>query len=283
MDASKVRKRALPSGWYPAHKSEILELFEKWEAAVGESSTATAIAAIVPHAGWFFSGELAYRTLRRLDSECQTIVLIGGHLRPGDEILAARETEIESPFGGIPVDLELLARIEKQIEVGEDRVPDNTVEVHVPLVAGLFPKASLVWLRAGAGEEAIELGRVIAGIAGEMNKPVAVVGSTDLTHYGPNYGFTPHGTGREALEWSQKENDAGIIRRMLEMKPEEILEWGNTRQAACSSGAAAAAVEYAAEMNCREGILVGYDNSSRKSPGSSFVGYAGIIYPRSLS
>lgn len=283
MAASKVRKRALPFGWYPGSGEEITELLDSWDKSLGKAASIRAVGAIVPHAGWFFSGKLAYKTLRQLDPKCGTVVLIGGHLRPGSGILSARESEIDSPLGAIPVDMEFLARIEKQIEVKEDRVPDNTVEVQVPLVARLFPLSRLVWLRVGAGEESIELGRIIAGISGDMDAPVAVVGSTDLTHYGPNYGFSPKGLGEAAFEWAKKENDAGIIRQMLEMNAGKILEWGNVHKAACSAGAAAATVEYASETGCREGILVGYDNSGRKNPDSSFVGYAGIIYPRALS
>lgn len=278
-----VRKRTLPAGWYPKGREEATKLLDSWDRSLGEASSVRAVGAIVPHAGWFFSGKLAYKTLRLLDPDCGTVVLIGGHLHPGSGILAARESEIDSPFGAMPVDTEFLARIEKQIEVKEDRVADNTVEVQVPLVARIFPESRLVWLRVGAGEESIELGRIIAGIAGDMDSPVAVVGSTDLTHYGPNYGFSPKGSGEAAFEWAQKENDAGIIRQMLEMNADEVLEWGNRRQAACSAGAAAAVVEYASETGCGEGVLVGYDNSGRKNPGSSFVGYAGIIYPRALS
>ncbi len=280
---SKVRKRVLPEGWYPSSSREIEELIREWEESPQDEAEIRGIGAIVPHAGWYFSGKLAYNTLRRLEQGSETVLIIGGHMPPGSGIVAARESLVESPYGEIPLDTYFLTRMEKQVEIGADTLPDNTVEVQIPLIRHLFPEAELVWLRVGSGDEAIELGRIISGIAKDLDKKISVVGSTDLTHYGPNYGFTSHGMGKEALEWAIKENDAGIIREMLEMNSEEILEWGNKYMAACSSGAAAAVVEYASEMGCRDGVLVGYGNSSKRNPGSSFVGYAGVIYSSAAS
>ena len=269
----------MPPGWYPADEKETVSVLEKWEEAIQEPEAQTGVAAIVPHAGWSFSGKLAYKTLRLLNPDSEVLVVIGGHMRPGDGIAIAEETYFETPFGPVPAAEEFKEKLFEQADVKIDRNPDNTVEVQLPIVRYLFPHAKIVWLRVGAGNEAVQLGRLCAGIAGTLTQTVSVIGSTDLTHYGPNYGFAPKGIGREAVEWAQQENDAGIIQQMLEMNPEDVLHWGNRQKAACSSGAAAAAIEFAAKMGCEEGVLIGYDSSYSIHPDSSFVGYAGIIYP----
>ena len=274
----KARRRILPFGWYPSDRSRTEQTFNRWEESAVSGQEINGRAAVVPHAGWSFSGKLAYRTLSLLDPEADLVVVIGGHMLPGSGIVAAFEETIETPVGPVDVDAEFLDILKKQIRIDSDDTPDNTVEVQMPMIRHLFSKASAVWLRVGSGEESIELGNLIAGASKEYGKLVCVVGSTDLTHYGPNYGFTPQGTGRQAVEWAQKVNDAGIIQQMVEMNPREVLEWGNQHQAACSAGAAAAAMECASLWGCEEGILIGYENSYTVHPDSSFVGYAGILY-----
>ncbi len=278
MDTRKVRKRVLPPGWYPADEKETISVLKKWEDSLSEPDAQLGIAAIVPHAGWSFSGKLAYKTMRLLNPDSKVVVVIGGHMRPGDGIALAEESYFETPFGPVPAADEFKDLLIEQTDVKIDRNPDNTVEVQLPIVRYLFPDAEIAWLRVGSGREAMQLGRICAGIAATLHKPLSVIGSTDLTHYGPNYGFAPKGIGPEAVKWAQQENDAGIIQQMLEMKPREVLSWGNRQKAACSAGAAAAVIEYAAHMGCEEGVLVGYDSSYSVHPDSSFVGYAGVIY-----
>ena len=278
MNDRDVRKRVLPPGWYPANEKDTVHVIKNWEESMEAPGIKSGMAAVVPHAGWSFSGKLAYKTLRQLYPESKVVIVVGGHMRAGDGIAIADEQYFETPFGPMAAAEDFKKRLRELITVKEDKAVDNTVEVQLPIVRYLFPEAQFLWLRVGAGEEAIELGRVCAGIAGTLSKKVCMIGSTDLTHYGPNYGFAPKGIGPEAVKWAQQENDEGIIKSMLQMQSEDVLYWGNERKAACSPGAAVAAIEFAASHGCEEGILTGYESSYSLHPDSSFVGYAGIVY-----
>jgi hypothetical protein len=65
---------------------------------------------------------------------------------------------------------------------------------------------------------------------------------------------------------------------MLEMDIEEVLRLGNEAKAACSSGAAAAAISYARSRGVNGGRYIGYASSHDLYPADSFVGYAGVVY-----
>ena len=104
------------------------------------------------------------------------------------------------------------------------------------------------------------------------------MGSTDLTHYGPNYGFTGHGGGTAAVAWVKEDNDRRFIDAALAMDPDEVIKGGLHRQNACCSGAAAAAIQAARHLGVSRGVLMAYTTSYDKMPGDSFVGYAGIAY-----
>lgn len=275
MEGMTVRRRILPDGWYPSDRVQLERVLSSWTAP---EDTRTGVSCIVPHAGWYFSGELTFQTLSRLRPGIDTLVVVGGHLPAGSRMLAAAEDGYETPLGILKADLDLKAELEKEIVLLPDNEPDNTVEVILPMIAWLFKDAGVLWLRAPQDMSASKAGASILGAAERTGKTVAVVGSTDLTHYGRSYGFSPRGRGREALDWVRDENDGGIIRAFLDMDEESTLEFAVRRRAACSAGGALAAISFARGCGVDGGTLTGYLNSADIHPSDSFVGYAGIVY-----
>jgi hypothetical protein len=284
-----VRKRRLPPGWYPDTAEQTLkEIGEMGGLASGFHDPASALAAdarqacagILPHAGWHFSGRLALEVLSSLARGIDTIVIIGGHLGSTDRIVSAFEDSYDTPLGELKADLGLLEALRSGLDIREDRERDNTVEVHLPLVRYLAPEALVLGMRAPPSPLAAALGKAIAEAAAVLGRRVAVAGSTDLTHYGSNYDFSPAGSGAEAQRWVREVNDRRIVQSMLDLDIDLALEGARRERSACSIGGAAAAMRFARESGVSSGKLVGYMTSSDVQPGESFVGYAGIIYPR---
>jgi AmmeMemoRadiSam system protein B len=240
---------------------------------------AGALAGVAPHAGWAFSGSIACRVFQSISADTQTIVVVGGHLAPRSGLLAAFEEGFETPLGVLDSDLPLLEALRSRVSLREDRSEDNTVEVQLPLLKYLHPHAQALYLRASPSEEALELGAALAQAAGELNRRVAIVGSTDLTHYGSSYGFAPRGSGAEALKWVKEVNDRRIVDALLELELNKAIELANRERSACSVGGAVAAARFAAAVGSNRGELLEYKTSYDVSPGPFFVGYAGIIYP----
>jgi AmmeMemoRadiSam system protein B len=234
---------------------------------------------VAPHAGWEFSGRLACRLLSCLEPETQTVIVVGGHMHPGDGTLAAFEEGYETPLGTVPADLQLLSCLRERLPIEEDRWQDNTVEVQLPLVRHFAPQARALGLRVAPSAEALALGEALDACAAKLGRKLAVIGSTDLTHYGPNYGFTPHGTGPEALAWVREQNDRRLLDSLLALQHEQALELARREHSACSAGAAVAAARFAELRGCRGGRLLEYATSHDRYPGSSFVGYAAVSFP----
>jgi hypothetical protein len=107
---------------------------------------------------------------------------------------------------------------------------------------------------------------------------IKVLGSTDLTHYGYNYGVVSHGTGENALRWVREDNDRRVIERMLAMDANGVIEEALVHQNACCAGAAATAMAAAGRLGATRAQTVAYATSHDKSPGDSFVGYVGIVF-----
>jgi AmmeMemoRadiSam system protein B len=273
----KIRSRQLPPGWYPGSGAAVRAEIEAMLGAE-RSLSGKALAGIAPHAGWSFSGSIAAAVVASLSSAIDTLVVVGGHLGAGGGILAAGEEGYETPLGNCTADLPLRDYLNRHLSVRDDRYADNTVEIQLPLIRCLLPEAQVLALRAAPGPVALDLGARLAEAEQALGRRIAVLGSTDLTHYGPNYGFSPHGRGREAVRWVKEVNDRRIIDSLLDLDLEEALRRGIAEMSACSAGGAAAAAAFARRKGVIRGELLGYANSYDLYAGDSFVGYAGISY-----
>jgi len=273
-----TRRRTLPPGWYPETPAQTRSAIQGYLDELPPPTVRDATAVVVPHAGWEFSGRPALEAIRCLPPDLETIVVIGGHLSSADPVMAAGEDELETPLGDIASDRDLLFALRKILPLQTDRSPDNTVEIQLPFVKYLFPRARALYFRAPPSLEAIRLGRGIASAARELKRKTGVIGSTDLTHYGANYGFAPAGRGDRALIWVREVNDREFIDRLLAMDAEGALDHAEESRSACSAGGAAAALAFAQSRGVKRGRLIRYMTSHDVYPGESFVGYAGIVY-----
>ena len=275
----RVRKRYLPPGWYPAAAEEIERDIASMRVP-GGTGPANGIAGVVPHAGWEYSGAVAFAVFSGMVSHMDTIVIVGGHLGPADGIMCSTEDGYETPLGTIAADTDLLDRLRALLPMREDRYADNTVEVQLPFIRHCFPSAKALGLRASPSAAASRLGEAVFQVARDLKRTVAVVGSTDLTHYGPNYGFAPAGSGKDALRWVTEVNDRRLIDRMLALDIDGAMERSLQDRSACSAGGALAAMAFARASGISTGTLVRYMTSADIHPSASFVGYAGILYAR---
>jgi AmmeMemoRadiSam system protein B len=178
------------------------------------------------------------------------------------------------------LDAEFRGLLERELGGREDRYPDNTVEVLLPMVHFFLPRAKLLWLRLPADLSSFEAGKIIAGTGKALGRRLAVLGSTDLTHYGENYGFSPQGRGIKALRWVEKQNDRAFIEAVEAGDPETILERAEHDRSSCSPGAVLGVLAYARTENRAPPRLLAYGTSADSAEGEvpdSFVGYAAFI------
>ena len=191
----------------------------------------------------------------------------------------------ETPFGNLPVDSqlagELVRRFDFTIEDPDRYSQDNTIELQLPFIKYFYDQASIVPVGIPPVESSLAIGIAAAEAAEGLGKKLAVLGSTDLTHYGANYGFMPKGGGSGAIDWVRKENDRRVIDAMLNMDPSGVIREALANQNACCAGAAATAIAAAVRLGAKKATPVAYATSYDKHPGDSFVGYAGIVFGRS--
>ncbi|MCL2174956.1 MAG: AmmeMemoRadiSam system protein B [Treponema sp.] len=274
----QIRDYSLPPGWFPRDSASVSGFLSEFD-----SNSKTSDAAIAPHAGWYYSGRIAARAVSCLKSDAETVIVLGGHLPARTPPLFAMEDAVKTPFGSILIDKELRSVLMKELDGEEDNYRDNTIEVLLPMVHYFFPKAKILWLRLPAEIQSFNAGAVISAQAAKLQRKVNVLSSTDLTHYGLNYGFSPHGSGQEALRWVREVNDAKFIKAVESGNKDEVLRLAEHDRSSCSAGAVLGVMGFAAAGKdaALKIKLLEYGTSADADDGeipNSFVGYAAMAY-----
>ena len=275
-----LREPCLALGWYPRQRNKIEEFLDPF--SVGQAASGrTAQAAVAPHAGWYYSGVPAAMAISSLDRQAQTVAVIGGHLPRGRPVMVAAEDGVKTPLGTMKIDRELREKFEKLVSSKPDRNQDNTVEVLLPMVHFFFPKAELLWLRFPAEMPSFKAGKLLAELAASAGRRLVLVASADLTHYGANYGFSPKGRGKSALEWVKNVNDAAFIKAVLGRNPSQVLECAEDDYSSCSAGSVLGALGFTDNDSSLSPRLLDYRTSADAGDDEipdSFVGYAAIAF-----
>ncbi len=276
----RIRERMLPAGWYPGSASGCRAEIEHYVAGTAAlPSGAKVYGGIVPHAGWYFSGKAAAKVfyLAAQAAQPQVVAVFGGHLGSNSPPLLVSDEAWETPLGNLTLATEFYEPLRKRLTLAEEYPGDNTIEVQLPLVKYCFPNARVLAVRSPHSAKAVELGEAVVAVAQELKLTLLAFGSTDLTHYGPNYGWAPKGRGPEAVKWVKEVNDKRFIEAALKLDGPGMLKAAAEDQSACSAGGAVAAVAAARKLGARKAVLHDYYTSYDVMPGDSFVGYAGIV------
>jgi AmmeMemoRadiSam system protein B len=282
----KIRKAIFAGSWYPASASECEREINNFlnYATMSPSSKNKLTGGIVPHAGWYYSGSIACNVINYLKKgdNPDVFVIFGMHLGPEYPCYIMKEGLWETPFGDIQIEKELAGELIKKfsfnIETPEYFTEDNTIELQLPFIKYLFGDVKIVPIGVPPVEKSLEIGKAAADISTKLGLNIKVIGSTDLTHYGLNYGFMPEGTGRSAVDWVCNINDKRMIDLMLEMDPSRVISEALKHQNACCSGAAATAIAAAKQLGADHADSIVYATSYDKGPSDSFVGYTGIVF-----
>ncbi len=288
-----IRESVVAGRFYPADPAccrQELDALLSTDDSPAES-TGRARGGIVPHAGWVCSGRVAARVFRALATggSPDVVVLFGGvHSYRGQEAAMFGSGRWETPIGPVEIDTRLAERILGHTSLVIDDAyaheEEHSLEVQIPFVKRLFPEAKILPIIVPPRAVADEVGEAIGRTLNAYGYNAAVVGTTDLTHYGPHYGSIPQGPGERGNRWAKEVNDRRFIELACAMKSGSMVSEALEHKNACSSGAAAATTSACAVMGATRGILLEHATSSEVLAGRTqdaaedSVGYAGILF-----
>ena len=199
MPTSLEHRSPLAGSWYPSGAAELRRLLD---AALGNSVTRTGafvrqggLAFLVPHAAPAYSGVVAASVYRHVQAAGATRVVILGfsHRHAIEGIAVPQVDHIETPLGAIVIDraaADSLAASPPFHTVPEAAACDHSVEIQIPFLQTLVPAATLLPLYVGrldSGQSA-EAAQALRGL---MDSRTVLIASSDMTHYGRDFGYLP--------------------------------------------------------------------------------------------
>lgn len=266
-----VRKAAVSGQFYPATKSSLLKQIEEF---VDKGSEKTdSLGAIMPHAGYVYSGLVAGQTASSFLSK-DTYILIGpNHTGFGKPFSIMIEGIWDSPLGEVKIDSSLAAAILKESKFLEEdslaHTHEHSIEVEIPFLQYFKTDFKIVPIMVSQAELKIyrEIARGIAKAVGEFadkNKTM-IIASSDMTHYEP----------QEAAHYKDKI----ALDAILKLDEEEL--FNKVRELDISMcGYAPTVIMLAAAklLGANKAKLIKYQTSGDVSGDySAVVGYAGVV------
>jgi AmmeMemoRadiSam system protein B/AmmeMemoRadiSam system protein A len=195
----KVRPAYCAGQWYPDSEAELARQVDDLLArASPPTSGVRPLALIVPHAGYRFSAPVAAEGYRRLQGHRyrRAIVLAFSHSSAGlyngvdvPEDLTAYRT----PLGEVPIDREVCDSLLKSpgfaAHPGIDR-GEHSLELQLPFLQRTVREFRLVPLLIGRMSTS-DYAAAADAILRWVDEDTLLVASSDFTHFGPQYGYTP--------------------------------------------------------------------------------------------
>ncbi len=276
---ANARPPAVAGQFYPADAAELAHLLERcFRDARGpgeipppeRSSTRRVRAAIVPHAGYEYSGAIAAHAYYRIarDAPPASVLILGVDHHGMSRGASLSDRAWSTPLGPTSVDHELLRALSRlPIEVDEAaHTHEHSIEVQLPFLEYVVPRPKFVALEVGFGP--YDFLEDVAGVvrAAVAERDVLLIASTDFSHY------VPAGTADRL--------DHLALEAILARDPRRLYD--TVRQHEISMcGIAPTTVLLAATRDWPvEARLLRWGHSGEVAPMRDVVGYAALVLER---
>ena len=230
-----------------------------------------ALAVVVPHAGYIYSGKVAGAVYGRVEIPRDVVLLCFNHRGAGSEVAVWREGVWMTPLGSTSVNTELATALKAAFlpadfdEAGH--LGEHSGEVQVPFLQRLRPDVRIVPVALSVGlddrsfRQLEAFGKALAGLPGDF----LVVASTDLNHY-------------ENQDETLKKDQAAIA-AIEALDAEGLRRAIREREISmCGSAPVLAAIAYAKARGAKAAKTVMHATSGEVSGDfDRVVGYVGMI------
>jgi MEMO1 family protein len=266
-----VRLPAVAGRFYPDQPDVLAEQVASYCVAPAESARRKAIACVVPHAGYRFSGHVAGAVYARLELPRDFLLLGPRHYPRGEAQAILSEGSWQTPLGRAEIDAALATELKLACgALVEDDVAhrdEHALEVQLPFLQALAGDFRFVPIALGTRDYgALEsLGQAIAAVLARRAEPVLIVASSDMNHY-------------ESDEITRKK-DGAALDRVLALDPRGLYDVVRREAITmCGVGPAISMLTAARLLGATRVELVRYATSGDITGDyREVVGYAGCI------
>jgi hypothetical protein len=268
---SKIRPAQVAGQFYPAKASDIKEQIRGF--TQGSEKKTDALACMLPHAGYQYSGSVASQTVARIKIKDKVILLGPNHTGKGATYSLMAEGSWQTPLGEVNIDAQLAKGILAASNYLENDIlahsREHSLEVELPILQYFRDDFEIVPIAFMSDDLAVlkKIGEDLAGViqkAGLKDKTL-LVASSDMTHCEPQN--------------SAVAKDKLAIAAILELDPDKLMrEVKDSDISMCGYAPVIAMLAAANALGAKKAQLVKYQTSADSTGDrSAVVGYAGII------
>ncbi len=181
---AKIKPQNAAGKFYISVKEDLLKNLESFKENAKVDYNYSSRAIIVPHAGYAYSGQLAYNGFQYLDKNVKNIFIIAPtHRKSINNIALAPYDEFETPLGNISVNTDIQNEIIEHFECEYSDVAfeeEHAIEVQLPFIQFNYENAKIIPLLVG-NDDVDKVLRIIKYYY--INPKNAFVISSDLSHF----------------------------------------------------------------------------------------------------
>jgi AmmeMemoRadiSam system protein B len=266
-----IRKPVVAGQFYPGSAAELIKEIEKFTDKLAVK--AEAIACMLPHAGYTYSGRVAVETVSRINIKDKIILLGPNHTGNGAPFSIQAQGTWQTPLGDLEIDSDLakniLARSQYLKEDSAAHLSEHSLEVELPILQFFRKSFQIVPICILSDDLDIlkEIGASVAEAVCETKQEgsVLIVASSDMTHYEP--------------QPQASKKDRAAIEAILDLDIEQLTrKVQDLNITMCGYAPVCAMLVCAKLLGATIGELVKYQTSGEiTGDNTSVVGYAGII------
>jgi len=264
-----TRKPVVAGQFYPASADELKTMIESMVNT--EAVKSEVVGAVIPHAGYIYSGAVAGATISRIKFKETFIIIAPNHTGYGKPLSILTSGNWQTPMGNVAVDSELAKKIlDGSKYLKEDALThqyEHAIEVQLPFLQYFKPDVKIVPITlAHAGLEICRsIGQEIATSVKGTGREVVIIASSDMTHY--------------ESQKSAQSKDHQAINAILNLDETELLKKvAELDISMCGVIPATCLIAAAKELGANVAELVDYRTSGNVTGDyGNVVGYAGIL------
>lgn len=207
------RYAAFAGSWYPADRKELDEYIRPELFGTGDITDA-----ILPHAGLYYSARIIRQFFQELSPGIKRIVIISPshyfRLPPG-ALCTAPFTSSATPYGSIET---IPLNTDGCISSASALQREHGVEMFLPFIKAAGLSVSYALINEVTGMDNIT--DLVDSLINMTDESTGFIASSDFTHYGHRFGYTPYGVN---AGMKVKEHDSECARLLSNMETEEVL------------------------------------------------------------
>lgn len=239
--------------------------------------------AVVPHAGYLYSGAIAAYSYKAIaeDGFADAFIILGpNHTGMGSGVALYHKGEWETPLGKVPVDEEISNSLLGGIIDPDESAHryEHSIEVQLPFLQFVDKNFSIVPICMAMQDidTSKEVGEMLAQAIKNSKKRIVIIASSDFSHVGFNYmNMPPRG---ERVDEFAREQDKIAIDEILNLNPEGLIDKVYKENISmCGYGCVASMLFAAKILGAKNAKLLKYGTSYEVAPSDSCVGYGAII------